>query len=75
MLPLSMSSNLSFSYGHPVAAYVFFLVFPFFCPSVSIATDMTFFCKNEDMNMKQFSDICGIIRGTMETKYINRKSL
>jgi hypothetical protein len=28
VLPLSIYSILSFSYGHPVAAYVFFFVFP-----------------------------------------------
>ena len=28
VFPISIQSILSFSYGHPVAAYVFFLVFP-----------------------------------------------
>jgi len=28
VLPISIQSILSFPYGHPVAAYVFFLVFP-----------------------------------------------
>ena len=28
VLPLSISGTLNFCYGHPVAAYVFFLVFP-----------------------------------------------
>jgi len=28
VLPLSISSILSFPEGHPVAAYVFFLIFP-----------------------------------------------
>jgi len=31
-LPLSIYKTLSFIYGHPVAAYVFFLVFPFLSP-------------------------------------------
>jgi hypothetical protein len=30
VLPLSISSIFSFPYGHPVAAYAFFLVFPSF---------------------------------------------
>jgi hypothetical protein len=34
VLPLSISSILSFSSGHPVAAYVFFIVFPRLLPSV-----------------------------------------
>jgi len=56
IFPLSISSILSFPYGHPVAAYVFFLVFPFFYFSVYIATGMTFFCKNEDTNIKQITE-------------------
>jgi hypothetical protein len=32
--PLSFSSMLSFPYGHPAAAYVFFLVFPSFLPCI-----------------------------------------
>jgi len=47
MFPLSISSILWFPYSLPVAAYVFFLVFPFFCPSFYISTDMTFFCKDK----------------------------